>query len=72
MLDLERMWQQPCLALREPEMDIPRKSAAKQRLIRRILATVLLLGVVGVVSVLLGRLKPAAPPVELSTVWPDW
>ena len=52
-------------------MDIPRKSAAKKRLIKRIVAVVVLLGVVGVVSVLLGRLKPAAPPVEMSTVWPD-
>ena len=52
-------------------MDIPRKSAAKKRLIKRIVAVVLLLGVAGVVSVLLGRLKPAAPPVEMSTVWPD-
>jgi HlyD family secretion protein len=52
-------------------MDIPRKSAAKKRLIKRIVGVVLLLGVAGVVSVLLGRLKPAAPPVEMSTVWPD-
>jgi HlyD family secretion protein len=52
-------------------MDIPRKSAAKKRLIKRIIAVVVLLGVVGVVSILLGRLKPAAPPVEMSTVWPD-
>jgi HlyD family secretion protein len=52
-------------------MDIPRKSAAKKRLIKRIVVIVLLVGVAGVVSVLLGRLKPAAPPVEMSTVWPD-
>ncbi len=52
-------------------MDIPRKSAAKKRLIRRILGIVVLVGVVAAVSILLGRLKPAAPPVELSTVWPD-
>src|SRR5437016_8066787 len=52
-------------------MDIPRKSAAKKRLIKRIVAIVVLLGVAGVATVLLGRLKPAAPPVEMSTVWPD-
>ena len=52
-------------------MDIPRKSAAKKRLIKRIVAVVVLLGIAGVATVLLGRLKPAAPPVEMSTVWPD-
>jgi HlyD family secretion protein len=52
-------------------MDIPRKSAAKKRLIRRIVISVVGLAVIGVISVLLGRLKPAAPPVERSTVWVD-
>src|SRR5436190_10783888 len=52
-------------------MDIPRKSAAKKRLIKRIVVSILVLGVVGVLYGLSLRLKPAAPPVELSTVWPD-
>lgn len=52
-------------------MDIPRKSAARQRLIRRIV-----LGVTGVAALVaitlgLGRLQPAAPTVERSTVWVD-
>src|SRR3982751_4931132 len=52
-------------------MDIPRKSAAKKRLIKRIVVSILVLGVVGVLYGLSLRLKPAAPPVEMSTVWPD-
>src|ERR1041384_5069030 len=71
MLDRGTEWQKSCLPSRELLMDIPRKSAAKKRLIKRIVAVGVLLGVAGVVSVLLGRMKPAAPPVEMSTVWPD-
>jgi HlyD family secretion protein len=52
-------------------MDIPRKSAAKKRLIKRILVSILILGVGGALFALSLRLKPAAPPVEMSTVWPD-
>lgn len=52
-------------------MDIPRKSAGRQRLIRRIV-----LGVTGVAALVavtlgLGQLQPAAPTVERSTVWID-
>ena len=51
-------------------MDVPRKSARKQKIIKRII-----LGLVGVIvvagtSVGLSRLKPAAPSVEFSTLWP--
>jgi HlyD family secretion protein len=52
-------------------MDVPRKSAAKQRLIKRIIIGVVLLAGVGAVSIVLARLKPAARSVELSTLWPD-
>jgi HlyD family secretion protein len=52
-------------------MDIPRKSAAKKRLIKRIVVGVLILGIGGALFALSMRLKPAAPPVEMSTVWPD-
>ena len=52
-------------------MDIPRKSAARKRLIRRIIYAVIILITVPVVTILLGRLKPAAPSVERSTVWID-
>src|SRR2546423_5938389 len=52
-------------------MDIPRKSSAKKRLIRRIVIGVVILLVVGGVSVALSRLKVAAPTVEGATLWPD-
>ena len=59
-------------------MDVPRKDAAKKRLIKRIIIglviIILLIPVgyyVGVPFLFKGRLKPAAPSVELSTLWPD-
>jgi len=59
-------------------MDVPRKDAAKKRLIKRIIIglviVILLIPVgyyVGIPFVFKGRLKPAAPGVELSTLWPD-
>jgi HlyD family secretion protein len=52
-------------------MDVPRKGAARQRLIRRIVIGVVLLVVVAGVSLGLKNLKPAAQTVERSTVWPD-
>jgi HlyD family secretion protein len=55
----------------EINMDVPRKSAAKKRLIKRIAIGVVLLAGVGAVSLVLARLKPAARSVELSTLWPD-
>jgi HlyD family secretion protein len=52
-------------------MDVPRKSAAKKRLIKRIVFGVIALAAIGAISIVLARLKPAAPTVELSTLWPD-
>jgi HlyD family secretion protein len=59
-------------------MDVPRKDAAKKRLIKRIIiGLVILIALipvgyyVGVPFLFKGRLKPAAPGVELSTLWPD-
>src|SRR5215475_677537 len=52
-------------------MDVPRKDARQKKIIRRILV-VLVLGIAaGGVTVGLSRLKPAAPGVEVSTLWPD-
>jgi HlyD family secretion protein len=52
-------------------MDIQRKGAGKRKLIRWIVTIVVLL-VAGVgITVGLGKLKPAAPGVEMSTLWPD-
>jgi HlyD family secretion protein len=52
-------------------MDVPREGAAKKRLIRRIVAVVMILAAAGGISVWLGKLQPAAVSVDFSTVWPD-
>ena len=52
-------------------MDIPRKSQARKRLIRRALIGVVLLGAIGGISWYLQRLQPAAPGVDRATVWID-
>jgi HlyD family secretion protein len=53
-------------------MDIQRPaSVARQKKMRRILFAAIGVLVIGVVSVALGRLQPAAPTVEQATVWVD-
>src|SRR6187549_1943301 len=52
-------------------MDVPREGAAKKKLIRRIIAGVVVLGVAGGITFWLSKLQPAAVSVEFSTVWPD-
>jgi HlyD family secretion protein len=52
-------------------MDIPRKSHARLRLIRRILYVAIILAAVGGISWYVSRLKPAAPTVDRATVWID-
>ena len=52
-------------------MDIPRKSAARKRRLRRVLYAVIVLGAVALITLGVTRLKPAAPSVERSTVWID-
>ncbi|MGH9338680.1 MAG: efflux RND transporter periplasmic adaptor subunit [Acidobacteriota bacterium] len=52
-------------------MDIPRKSAARRRRIRRITYTLITVTALALVTFGLSRLEPAAPSVERSTVWPD-
>ena len=52
-------------------MDVPRKGAGRKRLIRRIVLIVILLLVGFAITMGLGRLKPAAPSVEMATLWPD-
>jgi HlyD family secretion protein len=52
-------------------MDIQRKDAGKKRLIRRIVVGIVLLGAIGGTTVVVSRLKPAAPSVDLSVVWRD-
>src|SRR3712207_1173517 len=53
-------------------MDIQRPaSVARQKKMRRIMLGAVGVIVIGVVSVVLARLKPAAPTVERATVWVD-
>lgn len=52
-------------------MDVPRKSARKQKIIKRIVLGVIVAAAVPAITIMLGRLKPAAPTVEGSTVWRD-
>jgi HlyD family secretion protein len=53
-------------------MDIQRpESVKRQKKMRRILFAAVGVIVIGVVSVVLARLKPAAPTVERATVWVD-
>jgi HlyD family secretion protein len=53
-------------------MDIPRSSSVKRnKLIKRIIYGVLLCAAILATTLGLSRLKPAAPPIDGSTVWPD-
>jgi HlyD family secretion protein len=52
-------------------MDIARPSNLRQKRIRQAVYVVSTVLVVVLVSVGLGRLKPAAPTVEAATLWPD-
>lgn len=52
-------------------MDIPRTGARRRKIIRGVIVGVILLAAIPAVTVALSRLKPAAPSVEVSTLWPD-
>lgn len=52
-------------------MDIARPSNTKQKRMRQALVGAIIIGVVGAVTVGLGKLRPAAPTVEAATLWPD-
>src|SRR3982751_5245209 len=52
-------------------MDVPRKNASRNRMIRRAVIGGVTLIVIAFVTLGVSRLKPAAPTVEGSTVWPD-
>jgi len=56
---------------RKLNMDVIRKDAAKKRLIKRIIIVAVVLAVIPAITIAVSRLKPAAPGVELSTLWPD-
>src|SRR5262245_1087512 len=52
-------------------MDIPRLGVARSKKIRRILFLILFILVASAMTYGLSKLKPAAPPVERATLWPD-
>lgn len=52
-------------------MDIQRTGARKRKIIRGVITGVVVLVVIVAVSLGVRRLKPAAPSVEMSTLWPD-
>jgi HlyD family secretion protein len=53
-------------------MDIPRSpEVAKKRKVKRVIFSVVALLVVAFVTVVLAKLRPAAPTVERGTVWKD-
>ncbi len=52
-------------------MDIPRKSQARLRLIRRIIFSIIALGAIGGISWYVSQLEPADPPVDRAQVWID-
>jgi HlyD family secretion protein len=52
-------------------MDVPRKGAHRNRMIRRIVYTTVTVIVLLGTTYFLRQLKPAAPPVERATVWID-
>ncbi len=51
-------------------MDIQRKNVGRKKAIKWVIAVVIISGVVGGTTVALGKLKPAAPSVVYSTLWP--
>jgi HlyD family secretion protein len=55
----------------EISMDIPRKGAARSRLIKRIVIGLVLAIIIPAITIALKRLPLAAQSVERSTVWPD-
>ena len=52
-------------------MDIQRKNVGKRKAIRWTVAIVVILGSGVGITYALSRLKPAAPGVPMSTLWPD-
>jgi len=51
-------------------MDKPRTGVRRRKIVRGVIAGVILLAAIPAVTIALSRLKPAAPSVEMSTLWP--
>jgi HlyD family secretion protein len=52
-------------------MDVPREGARRQRIIRRVIAGVVVAAAIPLITWGLARLKPAAQSVEAGTLWTD-
>ena len=52
-------------------MDIPRKTARRNRIIRRVIIGLVVVITIPLITWGLSQMKPAAPPVERATVWVD-
>ena len=52
-------------------MDVPRTGARRRKIIRRTAVAIAVLAAIPLITVALGRLKPAAPSVDKSTLWTD-
>ena len=55
--------------MRRNDMDIPRKGAARSRMIKRIAIRVVLVPAAGGVTYSISKMQPAAPSVERSVAW---
>jgi HlyD family secretion protein len=51
-------------------MDIQRTGVRRRKIIRGVIVGIVLAAAIPVVTIALSRLKPAAPSVEMSTLWP--
>jgi HlyD family secretion protein len=54
-----------------PSMDIQRKNVGRKKAIKWTITGVVTVGAVVGISIVLKQLKPAAPSVEMSALWPD-
>ena len=52
-------------------MDVKREGVAKKKIIRRVAFLVVIAAAVAMAGWRVSQLKPAAPVVETSTIWPD-
>ena len=65
------MWQKPCLFQLGTVLDIQRKNVGRNKAIRWTISGVVIAGLVAGLFFWVKGLKPAAPPAEMSALWPD-
>ena len=52
-------------------MDVPRKNARRNKIVRWTIGLIVSAAALSAAGIAVKRLKPAAPPVDMSTLWPD-